>query len=281
MLGYLKPSFKNMPKELKKEYKAYYCGLCHTLKSRYGCLGATCLNYELTLFLIVLNGLYHEKQQLFHGSCSLTPFYPVQYVDYLRKEFVKASDLSIIIANYEVLDNIHDDGSIKWKMANILLSNATRKSRDSLALDLLKIDEIIKNYYIEEFSDNTSFYKVVDLSGEMIKNIIFPLFEDFEDRIKFAIAELAELIGQWIYLIDACDDKYTDEVKNKFNPLTLLEDQKNICGIIKSIEMKIAVTIKQLPLFNYQRLIEFILVDSLSQKSNQIIKSLKLNDENT
>ena len=58
MFGYVticEPELK--VKDLRK-YKAYYCGLCHILKEKYGISGQMTLTYDMTFAIILLTSLY-------------------------------------------------------------------------------------------------------------------------------------------------------------------------------------------------------------------------------
>ena len=58
MFGYVtiyEPELK--VKDLKK-YRAYYCGLCRTLKEKYGSMGQVTLTYDMTFAVILLSSLY-------------------------------------------------------------------------------------------------------------------------------------------------------------------------------------------------------------------------------
>ena len=58
MFGYVtvcEPELK--VKDLKK-YRAYYCGLCRTLKEDYGFMGQMTLMYDMTFAVILLSSLY-------------------------------------------------------------------------------------------------------------------------------------------------------------------------------------------------------------------------------
>ena len=58
MFGYVticEPELK--VKDLRK-YRAYYCGLCRTLKERFGGLGQLTLTYDMTFAVILLTSLY-------------------------------------------------------------------------------------------------------------------------------------------------------------------------------------------------------------------------------
>ena len=61
MFGYVvinKPELKIKDYEA---YQSYYCGLCRSLKKRHGFLGQMTLNYDMTMAVILLSGLYEPE----------------------------------------------------------------------------------------------------------------------------------------------------------------------------------------------------------------------------
>lgn len=132
MIGYIKPFLKDLPPELKKEYRAVYCGLCHTLNKIGGLVGTACLNYEATLILVVLLAMQEEEPKVFHGSCSHTPVLHVGFVDYLSQAFVNAACVSLIAAKLEVIDNLHDEKTLRWVVAKRLLRRGAKRAETEL-----------------------------------------------------------------------------------------------------------------------------------------------------
>ena len=62
MFGYV---IVNEPELKIKEYRKYkgvYCGLCQTLKRKYGPLGQLCLNNDMTFAALLLMGLYEDEE---------------------------------------------------------------------------------------------------------------------------------------------------------------------------------------------------------------------------
>ena len=57
------------------EYRGFYCGLCHSLKQRYGIIGQLTLNYDLTFLAIVLTALYEEKTIKVNRRCIIHPLH--------------------------------------------------------------------------------------------------------------------------------------------------------------------------------------------------------------
>jgi predicted lactoylglutathione lyase len=69
MFGYVtvcEPELK--VKDLKK-YRAYYCGLCRTLKEDYGFMGQMTLTYDMTFAVILLSSLYERIPELEKHRC--------------------------------------------------------------------------------------------------------------------------------------------------------------------------------------------------------------------
>ena len=61
MFGYVvinKPELKFKEFDI---YHSFYCGLCQTLKEKYGYKGQVSLNYDLTFVALLLNGLYEPE----------------------------------------------------------------------------------------------------------------------------------------------------------------------------------------------------------------------------
>jgi|GEM_PF-6793597 len=280
MVGYLKPNFKNMSTENKKIYKSFYCGLCKSLKKYYGYLGVTSLNYEITTFLILINGLHCGTNKCFHGSCTISPFVPVSYVDYLNDDFSFAANISLLVASYEINDNLIDDGGIKWKIINNIIQ---KKQTDFIFFKedyYKKIDDAVSNFNKMEKERDCTFYDLVSCCGNMVECLIAPLIFANASASNFMLLKLANLTGQWIYLIDACDDYMDDRKKFRFNPLFQLVNLTEVKTILHNLEKSIATIIEQLPLENYKDILESIFISGMRDISTEIQAKLfqKLNE---
>lgn len=274
MVGYLKPNFKNVPKEYKTIYKSYYCGLCKALKSQYKHIGILSLNYEITAFLLLLNSMNEEKQRCFHGSCSISPFVPVRYINYLQEDIVNAAHLSVLIAYYEIKDNNKDIGGIKWNTIEKYVANKSKKSIYALADDYNNIKSAVENFYAIENSKTVNFDDIIESDGELIKSFLSILIKHFDVDTTNKLLELSKLLGEWIYLIDACDDLQKDIKDNNFNPLLLLSNIYDVKKNINSIENGITQIINELPILNYEGLVNYIFIENLNRTSQQYLTKL-------
>lgn len=272
MVGYLKPDFKGIPKEYKKEYKSFYCGLCKALKRQYNYIGILSLNYEITAFLILLSGLREEKSKVFHGSCTITPFVPVAYIDYFQDDLICAANLSVLISHYEIKDNLQDIGGLKWNVINSLMKKKVKKSITFLQDDFIRIDNAVNLYYKAEKNGLTKFQDILKYDGNLIESFFSALIKNYDIKTSSLLLRLANLLGQWIYLIDACDD-LSDDIKNRsFNPLLLMDSLDDVKIIIQSIQAEISEIINELPIHFYKKLIEYIFIYNLADKGKEIVR---------
>ena len=103
MFGYVtvcEPELK--VKDLKK-YRAYYCGLCRTLKEDYGFMGQMTLTYDMTFAVILLSSLYERIPELEKHRCKI---HPVKKQMMLRNEITSyAAAMNVLLAYYHMEDD--------------------------------------------------------------------------------------------------------------------------------------------------------------------------------
>ena len=58
MFGYVITNCKTLSEEERARFRAMYCGMCHTLKKRYGNLSRFTLSYDMTFLAMVLSALH-------------------------------------------------------------------------------------------------------------------------------------------------------------------------------------------------------------------------------
>lgn len=266
MTGYLKPNFKQMSAEIRGEYRSIYCGLCHTLKKEYGHVGVLCLNYEIVTFLILVFSLKEEKK-IFHGSCSITPFLRVPFIDYLSTEFINAAAISILIADCKITDNIKDQRELRWIVAKKLLYKNLKGAKYRLSLNYEQIQYFVGEFFALEKSSETEFISLLKISGKMIETMIRPVIVNCKKEWSETILQLANLIGQWIYLIDACDDWLSDTKNGNFNPINLIVDSTSVYTVVESIEVKIYNHLATLPIKHHIDLVNHMFVENLHKTS--------------
>lgn len=70
MFGYVGINNEELKVKDLKRYKAYYCGLCEELGSKYGGRGRLTLSYDMTFLAILLTGVYEKTPKLSTLRCT-------------------------------------------------------------------------------------------------------------------------------------------------------------------------------------------------------------------
>ena len=110
MFGYVvvnKPELKFREFDV---YRAYYCGLCHSLSKRHGLSGQLTLSYDMTFLVILLSSLYEPEHNVTSKRCVV---HPLRRQNIISSEFTDyVADMNVILSYFKCLDDWHDDRSV-------------------------------------------------------------------------------------------------------------------------------------------------------------------------
>lgn len=223
MFGYVTPYKMEMKIKDYEKFKAYYCGLCKSIKANFGNLPRFALNYDMTFLAILLDSLNDNKITYKKEHCMVHPF--------TKKIVIKNSEAidfaafcNTTLTYYKLLDNVQDDKSVKSKLFSLILGKYifNHSKLDPLRVIIeTKLEELYNNennktnLNIDELS-----HPFADLTGLIIA---FYTKEDTESELY----KLGYNLGKWIYLIDAYDDLEKDMKKNKFNAINVVFNKEN------------------------------------------------------
>ena len=73
MFGYVFPYKMELKIKDYEKFKAYYCGLCLSLKNNFGNLPRLSLNYDMTFLAILLDSLDKTKTHYNNHTCIVHP----------------------------------------------------------------------------------------------------------------------------------------------------------------------------------------------------------------
>ena len=91
-------------------YRAYYCGLCHSLSKRHGLSGQLTLSYDMTFLVILLSSLYEPEHNVTSKRCVV---HPLRRQNIISSEFTDyVADMNVILSYFKCLDDWHDDRSV-------------------------------------------------------------------------------------------------------------------------------------------------------------------------
>lgn len=221
MFGYItanKPELKVREFDL---YQGYYCGVCKSLKERYGQLKRLTLNYDLMFVALLLSSLDLEDPEISKEACLLHPFqkkkiYRDCYVDY-------AADMTILFSFYKCKDDwVDDHKKSAWLLQKALHRSSLEvmqrypKRCEIITKELKKLDDLEKN-------NCENIDELANCFGHVMEEVM--CFQN--DEWQSVLRKIGFSLGKFIYIMDAYDDLEEDQKKNEFNGLLKYRQQED------------------------------------------------------
>lgn len=219
MFGYVRPFRDELKCKDFDLYRATYCGLCRTMRQRYGLLAPMFLNFDFA-FLALLLSPEEEQFSPCRGRCHANPLRKLPMCEE-SPALCLAADESIILTYWKLRDSVKDDGLIRGLPARVLswfLKPAYRKAaglcpefNQAVVTSLQELEHL-------EQERCSSIDRTADTFARLLQAAAPESGEDMKDRpVKLLLYHL----GRWIYLVDARDDLMDDRKSGAYNPLIL------------------------------------------------------------
>lgn len=215
MFGYVTPCKMELKIKDFEKFKAYYCGLCKSIKKNYGNLPRMALNYDMTFLAVLLDSLQDKRCEFEKQSCIVHPS-GKKVVIVNNDALDYAAFCNVALAYYKLLDDVWDDKSIKSKVYSSILKKYINKAPGHLSLTLYKIEEKLKELYLLEKNAKG---KSIDELSNPFAELTAIILSNYNETYKNPLYWLGYNLGKWIYIIDAFDDLEKDMKKSKFNAI--------------------------------------------------------------
>lgn len=212
MFGYVvvnKPELKFKEFDI---YQSYYCGLCQTLKNKYGLKGQASLNFDMTFLAMLLSLLYDAPTKKITERCLIHPMkkhlkFFNEYIDY-------AAQMTIVLAYYKCEDDWLDEKSLTKQTYKKLIHHTYETIREIYPQKVAVIEKELHliNQYEKDGHDN-----IDDLAG-CFGRVMAEICVYRDDIWHDDLYELGFYLGKFVYLLDAYDDIEEDISKKTFNP---------------------------------------------------------------
>lgn len=255
MFGYVvvnKPELKFREFDV---YRAYYCGLCHSLSKRHGLSGQLTLSYDMTFLVILLSSLYEPEHSVTSKRCIV---HPLKRQNIISSEFTDyVADMNVILSYFKCLDDWHDDrsvlklayskllkkGSIGKNLNNVHATSdstadgsvaATQPNSDSNNQNSYFTDDSGHLHISPDYSYKNKIEAIsslldelgtrekmnetnVDVVAGLFGKIMQILFVPFDDIYAKGLGRMGFYLGKFIYIMDAFDDVEEDVKKGRYN----------------------------------------------------------------
>jgi hypothetical protein len=212
MFGYVVVDKEKLTPQENALYRAFYCGVCKTVKQEYGNLTRVCTTYDITFLSILSHDCLNYPVQLTNENCIANPFQKKLIVKD-NPLMRKVSAVAVLLVYYKLQDDIID-GKKSRKILNTLFSKQVKKAKLLFPEADFVIDKYYKKLRAMEAENERVIDKVSDCFGCMLKEIFELVIEKCDDKVY----SLAYNVGKYIYLVDAVDDLIDDAKSGNYNP---------------------------------------------------------------
>lgn len=270
MFGYVLPLHCRLREEDQKSYKAAYCGLCRSLKDRYGFRSRFLVNYDMTFLYCLL--ARDKVENMERCSCPARPFCKR---DCMPNDSVMeyVADLTVLLSWWKLHDGVEDGGSFRKILCNTALW-FYKKPYEQAAQRQKEINEKFRSGLarLRQLEDRQcgSIDRVADTFATLLSDCTPDNISKEENRI---LRVLLYHVGRYLYLVDALEDLPKDRKSGAYNPLayrySLVEDklsQEDKESLTNTIEASIdlaASALELLPELPNRRILENIIYDGL------------------
>ena len=103
MFGYIIVNKQELKFREFDVYQSYYCGLCQSLKERFGRRGQLTLSYDMTFVALLLSALYDEPVENSTCKCVAHPFEAHATSRSVFTDY--AADMNLLLSYYKCLDD--------------------------------------------------------------------------------------------------------------------------------------------------------------------------------
>ncbi len=268
MFGYVninKPELK--VKDFYK-YKAYYCGLCRTLRKKYGPFGQLTLSYDMTFLVILLSSLYESDTVNKKSRCVV---HPVRKQNILTNEITEyVADMNIALTYHHLRDDWQDEKSVAGLTGSEVLKRKYKKIAKKYPRQCQGILECLNRLQECEKKNETDLDTVSRCFGDLMSELFTYRKDVYEERLR----KIGFYLGKFIYILDAYDDIEKDMKHNNYNPLKSEYESENFdeecIRILTRMMVDCSNEFEKLPCLNDIEILRNILYEGVWTKFNKI-----------
>lgn len=288
MFGYIVPVTNELKVSDFEIFKSYYCGLCVSIKNKFGNIPRLGLNYDSTFFAVLFDGVNSDKTTINENLCLRHPLNKKNHI-IKNSSLEYATDLNITLIYFKILDDIEDEKNIKSISLNKIIKPyydkiSNIKLKETFQSNLNTLHKLEKNNTLDSIDEIS--HPFSNLLGEVFRDCPFVINNDSKET-RNLLYDFGYSFAKWIYLVDALEDLNEDMNKNRFNPIEKIYNKNSLeyKDLIKEIKepmdfflMTLAsncsAILKKLPIKRNKDIIDNIVNLGLIQKYMNIFANL-------
>lgn len=266
MFGFILPNIESLEDEEKKRYRAAYCGVCRSLKQRYGQLPRVTVSFDMTFLALVLGSLYEPQETKGAARCPLHPAKPQAFAQSEYSNY--AADLSVAFAYHKLLDDWHDDHTIKSRAAAFALAGAYRKAKKRIPQECRAIEEALAEIQVMEkqlAEQNESL--PLDAPANRFGLLLGDIFAHKNDFWVTDLRRFGARLGKFVYVMDAAMDLEEDLRTGSYNPFKYMDhDPQALRDNLEYLAASMTEAFERLPLERDLHLLRSVLYAGVWQR---------------
>lgn len=273
MFGYVTANELELKMKDFHEYRSYYCGLCQSLKTRYGISGQLTLTYDMTFVILLLTSLYECETKSEEHRCAV---HPVKKRVILQNEITDyAADMNLILAYFHLKDDWEDEKKLTALAGGRMMLHKVKKAMACYPRQCEVIQKELRNLSEYERQDCMEIDVPAGCFGRLMEEILVYKKDCWEDKLR----RMGFYLGKFIYILDAYDDVEKDVKSGNYNPFSEKYKMKGFDGQVQQLLiMMMAQTCREfekLPIIQYTDILRNILYSGVWCRFEAIRKQRK------
>ena len=216
MYGYVVVNQDELRGREWKEYRRYYCGVCHALFADYRLAGQCSVNYDCAFLALLLSSLYDLDSQRRMGRCAAHPFCKQPYEQNPAISYV--ADMNVLLAYLKCMDDWRDEKkALRYFYARVLGARSKRL-KETYRVKGKRIFLAMRSLVRLACEKDEEMARLAACFGRVLGEVFAWKKDEWEEELR----QMGFHLGKFIYLLDAYDDLALDRKKHRFNPLEKL-----------------------------------------------------------
>lgn len=265
MFGYVRYSKPDLTFRDFYKYRAYYCGVCNSIKNNFGQINRLALNYDIVFLALLLSGTCGGDDKYQFKKCMLNPFKNRkiiinQYTDY-------CSSINVLFFYFKLIDDYKDNKSVPSLLISKVLYKSYLKVKHRYPLKEKVMREGMDRIHLLEKSHKTTLDEMSQAFGEILGEMF--VYDSAYPQFGL-LREIGINMGKLVYVLDCIDDLQEDIKRKRFNPL-IGTCQYPIDKKVESLLDEIKRLAMQLDIKHSKEIIVNIVNQGLRNKSNSVL----------
>jgi len=187
------------------------------IQAEYGLFFRAGLSYEIVFFALFLNAMQNTEVTILHERCLVHPFRE-QAIFKANPAMNLCMHLNMALIAGKLTDDIVDGEPFRFlkKFAFGTLENRSEKVFKQYSALVDRTYESIRTCETQKTGDIDA---IAALFGGLLSRLLQEMCRESQLSPPNPLIHFSELLGRWIYCIDAVDDLRTDFRKKRYNPL--------------------------------------------------------------